>query len=254
MKSTGAPITFASSVSCDAAGPSPATRSGMSASAAASIAVSTPFSGASRPATSAYSPSAARLARRTHRRAGSAGPRRSGRPARPAAPIGRRRTRSAPTKRSTFSNTAGWWRASAAAYTAASGTELAAVEEQARQRVAVVAAEARAAVARGDPDRAEEAQVVEVHDDRRPGGARALEGARAEQRQRVVDVDDVGAQLARGRASPRARRGRRGAARARRPGATRPLELRSRRACSTPARSSAASCSSTERSSPPSRR
>ena len=61
MKSAGAPITFASSISCAAAGPSPATRSGMSASAAASMAVSTPFSGLSRAATSAYPPSAARL-------------------------------------------------------------------------------------------------------------------------------------------------------------------------------------------------
>ena len=73
---------------------------------------------------------------------------------------------------------------------------VAAVQDQARKRVAVVAAEAGAAVARRDADRAEEAQVVEVHHDRRPRRARSLEGARAEQRQRVVEVGDVGAQLA----------------------------------------------------------
>ena len=60
-KSTRAPITFASSIRAGALGPSPATRSGISARAAASIAVSTPFSDASRAATRAYSPPAALL-------------------------------------------------------------------------------------------------------------------------------------------------------------------------------------------------
>ena len=79
------------------------------------------------------------------------------------------------------------------------GDGLAAVEQQARQRVAVVAAKARPAVARRHADRAEEPQVVEVHDDGRPRGARLLERARPEQRERVVEVDDVGAERPRRR-------------------------------------------------------
>ena len=61
MNSTRPPTRFASSTSAPSAGPSPATRSGTSARAAAWIATSMPFSGARRAATRAYSPSAARL-------------------------------------------------------------------------------------------------------------------------------------------------------------------------------------------------
>ena len=53
MNSTGAARRLASSASSAADGPSPATRSGIPVRAAASTAVSMPFSGASRDATSA---------------------------------------------------------------------------------------------------------------------------------------------------------------------------------------------------------
>ena len=53
MNSTGAPLRSASALSSAAAGPSPATRSGMPVDAAASMAASMPFSGERRDATSA---------------------------------------------------------------------------------------------------------------------------------------------------------------------------------------------------------
>ena len=60
----------------------------------------------------------------------------------------------------------------------------------------MVAAEAGAAVAGGHADRAEETQVVEVHEHGRPRCAGRLEAARPGQRQHVVHVHHVGVQLA----------------------------------------------------------
>src|SRR4029079_8600750 len=74
----------------------------------------------------------------------------------------------------------------------------AAVQKETRERVAVVAAEAGGAVARRDPDRAEEPQVVEVHDDGGAGAAGGLQGARPEQGQRVVGMHHVGVQVLHG--------------------------------------------------------
>ncbi len=75
------------------------------------------------------------------------------------------------------------------------GQRAAAVEREPRQGEAVVAAKAGTAVARGHADRAEEAHVVQLEDDPRAGLARGGERARAEQRQHVVEVHDVGSQL-----------------------------------------------------------
>ena len=110
-------------------------------------------------------------------------------------------------------------------------------------RVAPVAAKAGRAVARGDPDRAEQPRVVEVEHHAGAGRARRRQPARPDQRLHVVGVDDVGAQLAHRRrdlllGAPRraaAPRPRAGAARP--PSAARAGDARPRRS---PARAAAA--------------
>ena len=143
-------------------------------------------------------------------------------PARRAARTARRRSSLGTTKRSTRVEHARLVPRERGGVDGRLGQRAAAVQEQPGQRVAVMAAKAGAAVARGHADRAEEAQVVELHDDAsRPAPRAASQGARARQRQHVVHVHHVGAR-ARGRRPPRRpRRGRRAAARARPPGARR---------------------------------
>ena len=79
------------------------------------------------------------------------------------------------------------------------GQGVAAVEHQAGQREAVVAAKTGAAVTRGHADRAEEARVVQVEHHRRAGGAGGGQAPRTHERLHVVGVDHVGAELARRR-------------------------------------------------------
>ncbi len=78
------------------------------------------------------------------------------------------------------------------------GQRAAAVEHHPGQRVAAPAAKARAAVARGHADRAEEAQVVEMEHHARPGRPCGRQAAGAEQRQHVVHVHHVGREGAHG--------------------------------------------------------
>ncbi len=132
------------------------------------------------------------------------------------------------------------------------GQRSAAVEHQPREGVAPAAAKAGAAVAGGDGDRAEQAQVVQVQHHPRTGRASGGQALRADQRLHVVHVHHVGLQR---RARRRARSAGRSPPRSSDSAArARPMsaDRRSSSACSTPARRSARSCSSTERSSPPS--
>ena len=220
MKSTRPPITFARSTSSPAAGPSPATLSGMSASVAALIAVSIPFSGARRDATSAYA---------AVTRPAPLGEGLGGEVVREHVdPV----TRHAQERGLLLRVLArhhepvdvlehrGLVARQRGGVHQRLGHGLAAVEREARQRVPVVAAEARPAVARRHADRAEEAQVVQVEHHGGAGLSGGGEGPGAERGQHVVHVHHVGARGRGWRPPRRPRRGRRAAAPAPRPAAT----------------------------------
>ena len=78
------------------------------------------------------------------------------------------------------------------------GQRPAAAQADAGERAAAAAAEARRAVSVGDPDRAEQPEVVEMEHRPGTGGLRGGERAPAERRMDVVSVYDLRTQTAHG--------------------------------------------------------